>query len=63
MLHKEHGRLRAEMEAREGDFAALAEAGEQMLAANHYADQDIRQKMEQVCFLDGFERFGDSYYW
>uniref|UniRef100_A0A914XIB6 Spectrin alpha chain n=1 Tax=Plectus sambesii TaxID=2011161 RepID=A0A914XIB6_9BILA len=47
-LHKEHARLRAEVEAREPEFSKLATRAQQMIAKEHYASEEIKDKQQHV---------------
>lgn len=51
-LQKEHSRLSNEIDAREPDFGNLAQAGRKMIAADHYAIEEIRHKVNMVCLIE-----------
>lgn len=42
MLKAEHEQLKAEIEAREGTFGTIVNAGEEMIEGSHYARDEVR---------------------
>jgi hypothetical protein len=47
-LHKEHSRLQGEIEARQPEFQRLTKVGQQMTEKEHYASNEIKDKLKQV---------------
>ncbi|KAL1131759.1 hypothetical protein AAG570_011372 [Ranatra chinensis] len=47
-LKSEHERIKAEIETREENFQHAMELSQQMIAAQHYATQEIKEKFEQL---------------
>lgn len=45
MLKAEHEQLKAEIEAREGTFGTIVNAGEEMIEAGHYAHDEVRNML------------------
>jgi len=45
---QEHQRLRAEIEARLGEFDEVRQMGEKLLQAKHYASTDVDEKLAQA---------------
>lgn len=41
MLKAEHEQLKAEIEAREGTFGTIVNAGEEMIDGGHYAHEEV----------------------
>ncbi|KAL5008187.1 hypothetical protein ScPMuIL_013768 [Solemya velum] len=48
LLRKRHAELKAEIEARDDTFTAIAKTGEAMIENGHYASDEIREKVNQV---------------
>lgn len=43
MLKAEHEQLKAEIEAREGVFGTIVNAGEEMIEGAHYAQEEVNK--------------------
>lgn len=48
LLMNNHQSLKAEIETREDNFAACISLGRELLAAQHYASADIKDKLQQL---------------
>ncbi|GFT80923.1 spectrin beta chain, non-erythrocytic 5 [Nephila pilipes] len=53
MLKAEHEQLKAEIEAREGTFGTIVNAGEEMIEEGHYAHEEIRERLDQLLAVRG----------
>ncbi|GIY06493.1 hypothetical protein CDAR_514752 [Caerostris darwini] len=53
MLKAEHEQLKAEIEAREGTFGTIVNAGEEMIEGGHYAHEEIRERLDQLLAVRG----------
>ncbi|XP_071037774.1 spectrin beta chain [Parasteatoda tepidariorum] len=53
MLKAEHERLKAEIEAREGTFGTIVNAGEEMIENGHYAHEEIRERLDHLLGIRG----------
>lgn len=51
ILENRHQELKAEIEARQSTFLQVADAGTQMVENNHYAKNEIQDKVDQVLLM------------
>ncbi|XP_035225862.1 spectrin beta chain, non-erythrocytic 1-like isoform X1 [Stegodyphus dumicola] len=53
MLKAEHEQLKAEIEARESTFGTIVNVGEEMIEGGHYAQDEIRERLDQLLAVRG----------